>query len=327
MPLASQPLESTLPQSLNRRSFLRLGAAVGAASLAPRFLRAQASLPDRVLQGRAAALNAPIKTTKLYDNVYLLSNDVGGNMALQTGPEGNILIDSSFSTAAPKVLQAVAGVSHDAPDALINTHWHYDHTDGNEALRAAGFSIFAHRKTRERMSSAQPIPFFHLVMPASPSAALPTITFDDSMHAWHNGDSLDLVHFNPAHTDTDIYIHFHNANVLHVGDIWFNNRYPFIDEATGGNINGMIEGSAKALSVADKDTKIIPGHGPLGSKSDLEKYHDMLSASRDKVAALKASGASEQEAIAKKPLAATDAQWGMGFVNGDAFTGIIYRSL
>jgi glyoxylase-like metal-dependent hydrolase (beta-lactamase superfamily II) len=317
-----------MPAILNRRSFLSLGAAAGTAAFAPRWLHAQAAaLPDRVLQGRAAALNAPITTTRLYDNVYLLSNDVGGNMALQTGPEGNILVDSSFVTAAPKVLAAITGVSHDAPDALINTHWHYDHTDGNEALHAAGFSIFAHSKTRERMSAAQPIPYFHLVMPASPTAALPSITFDVSMHAWHNGDSLDLVHFNPAHTDTDIYIHFHNANVLHVGDIWFNNRYPFIDEATGGTINGMIQGAEKALAVADKDTKIIPGHGPHGSKADFEKYRDMLRASRDKVAVLKTSGASEQEAIAKKPLAATDPTWGMGFMNGDAFTGIIYRTL
>ena len=317
-----------MDRAINRRNFLQLGAYAGLAATAPRWLRAQSpAIPDRVLQGRAASADKQIQAIKLYDNVYLLLQGVGGNMVLQTGSDGNVLIDSNFSTAVPKIREAISSVSKDAPDALINTHWHYDHTDGNELLHAAGFTIFAHQNTRKRMSAAQPIPFFHIVMPASPTAALPTITFDQSMHAWHNGDSLDLVHFNPAHTDTDIYIHFHNANVLHVGDIWFNNRYPFIDEATGGNINGMIEGSAKALSVADKDTKIIPGHGPLGSKSDLEKYHDMLSASRDKVAALKASGASEQEAIAKKPLAATDAQWGMGFVNGDAFTGIIYRSL
>jgi len=301
--------------------------AAGAAALTPRLMSAQAAtLPDRILQGRESALKTPITTTKLYDNVYLLMGS-GGNMALQTGRDGNILVDASFSTAVPKIREAIAVVSHDAPDALINTHWHYDHTDGNEGLHAAGFTIFAHRNTRERLSTAQTIPFFHLVMPASPTGALPSITFDQSMHVWHNGDSLDLVHFDPAHTDTDIYIHFHNANVLHVGDIWFNGMYPFIDEATGGVIGGMIDASAKALSIADNGTKIIPGHGPLGSKSDLQKFHDMLSAVRDKVAALKTSGASEQEAVAKKPTAEFDAAWSKGFVNGDVFTGIVYRTV
>jgi glyoxylase-like metal-dependent hydrolase (beta-lactamase superfamily II) len=314
-------------ETINRRSFLQMGAATGAAAIVPRWMNAQAApLPDRVLQGRDLALKTPITTTKLYDNVYLLQG-FGGNMALQTGPEGNILIDSSFSTSVPKVREAIAAVSHDAQGALINTHWHYDHTDGNEGLHAAGFTIYAHRNTRERMSTAQTISFFHLVMPASPSGALPSITFDDSLHVWHNGDSLDLVHFDPAHTDTDIYIHFHNANVLHVGDIWFNGMYPFIDEATGGVIGGMIHASEKALAVANNDTKIIPGHGPLGSKTDFQKFHDMLSSVRDKVAALKASGASEQETIAKKPIADFDAAWGKGMLGGDAFTGIVYRTL
>jgi len=311
---------------MNRRNFLRASGLAGAAAMTPRWMRAQA-LPDRVVQGRAAALNAPITTTKLYDNVYLLSNGVGGNMALQTGPEGNILVDSNFSTVVPKIREAIAGVSHDAPDALINTHWHYDHTDGNEALHAAGFSIFAQQKTRERMARPQAIPFFHLVMPASPESALPTITFDDALHAWHNGDSLDLVHFDPAHTDTDIYVHFHNANVLHMGDTWFNGMYPFLDEATGGRIGGMIDAEEKALALVGNDTKIIPGHGPLGSKADLQKSHDMLAAIRDKVAALKAAGASEQEAIAKKPTAEFDAAWAKGFLTPDLFTGIVYRTL
>jgi len=313
---------------LNRRGFLHLGVAAGAAAMMPRWMHGQVTaLPDRVVQGRAAARNAPMTTTKLYDNVYLLMNNVGGNMALQTGPEGNILVDSSFVTAVPKIREAIAQVSHDAPDAVINTHWHYDHTDGNEALHAAGFQLIAHRKTRERMSTPQAITFFHLVMPASPAAALPSITFDDAMHAWHNGDSLDLVHFDPAHTDTDIYIHFHSANVLHVGDIWFNGVYPFIDEATGGKIGGMISASDKALAVADNGTKIIPGHGPLGAKPDLQKYRDMLASVRDKVAALKAAGASEQEAAAKKPTADFDGVWGKGFMNGDIFTGIVYRTI
>jgi len=311
---------------MNRRIFLRAGTLAGAAAIVPTWMKAQA-LPDRVVQGRAAALNAPITTTKLYDNVYLLSNGVGGNMALQTGAEGSILIDSSFSTAVPKIREAIAGVSHDVPDVLINTHWHYDHTDGNEALHAAGFSIFAHRLTRDRTATPQTIQFFHIVMPASPAGALPSITFDDALHAWHNGDSLDLVHFDPAHTDTDIYVHFHNANVLHMGDTWFNGTYPFIDEATGGRIGGMIHAEAKALSLVGNDTKIIPGHGPLGSKADLKKSHDMLSAIRDKVAELKAARASEQEAIARKPTAEFDALWAKGFLTGDLFTGIVYRTV
>jgi glyoxylase-like metal-dependent hydrolase (beta-lactamase superfamily II) len=313
--------------TLDRRRFLGMGLAASVAAAAPRWAVGQAAqLPDRVLQGREAALKTPIKTTRLYDNMYALQG-VGGNMALQTGRDGLVLIDSSFSTAVPKVREAIAAVSKDAPDALINTHWHYDHTDGNEGMRAAGYTIFAHRNTRERMSTPQTIAFFHLVMPASPDAALPSITFGDSMQAWHNGDSLDMVHFDPAHTDTDIYIHFHKANVLHVGDIWFNGFYPFIDEATGGRIGGMIDASKKALAVADNDTKIIPGHGPLGAKADLERYHDMLSAVRDKVAALKAAGASEQEAVAKKPTADFDAAWGKGMFNGDVFTGIVYRTV
>jgi cyclase len=317
-----------MSMEMNRRGFLQLSAFAGAAAVLPRWMNAQsANLPDRVLQGRAASLNKPIVTTRLYDNVYLLQG-VGGNMALQTGPEGDILIDSNFATAVPKIREAIAAVSHDAPDALINTHWHYDHTDGNESLHAAGFTVFAHRNTRERMSTPQTIPFFHIVMPASPAGALPSITFDESMHAWHNGDSLDLVHFDPAHTDSDIYIHFHNANVLHVGDIWFNGMYPFIDEATGGAIGGMIHASEKALAVADSSTKIIPGHGPMGSRADLQKYRDMLSSIRDKVAALRASGASEQEAVAKKPTADFDPIWSKGFfVNGDVFTGLVYRTL
>jgi glyoxylase-like metal-dependent hydrolase (beta-lactamase superfamily II) len=320
--------DATMFQSINRRDFLLLGAAAGAEAVAPRWMKAQAAtLPDRVINGRAAALKAPITTTKLYDNVYLLMNGVGGNMALQTGPDGNILVDSSYSTAVPKIREAVAGVSKDAPDALINTHWHYDHTDGNEGLHAAGFTIFAHQKTRDRMSTDQPIPFFHLVMPPSPPSALPSITFDQSMQAWHNGDSLDLVHYDPAHTDTDIYIHFHNANVLHAGDTWFNGMYPFIDEATGGRIGGMIAAAEKSLAVADDNTKIIPGHGPLGSKADLKRSHDMLSAIRDKVAALKAAGASEQEAIAKKPTAEFDAAWAKGLITGDIFTGLVYRTI
>jgi cyclase len=312
--------------SFDRRKFLLLASAAGAASLVPRRVVGQAAVPDRIAQGRILAAQTPITTTRLADNVYLLQG-FGGNMVLQTGAEGNLLIDSSFSTSVQKVLAAISAVSSDAPHILINTHWHYDHTDGNEGMHAAGFKILAHTKTKERLSKTQVVPFFHMTVPPDPVGSWPTITFDDSKRIAHNGDALDLVHFDPAHTDTDIYIHFQNADVLHVGDIFFNGIYPFIDESTVGNIGGMIAASEKALSLAGPKTKIVPGHGPLADKGQLQAYHDMLVTVRDRVARLKNSGAGEQEAVAKKPTADFDAQWGKGTFNGDVFTGLVYRTL
>jgi glyoxylase-like metal-dependent hydrolase (beta-lactamase superfamily II) len=316
---------------MNRRSFLGLGVAASAAAMAPLWLRAQSMQPAKAQAAKTsdAAESTPIKTTKLYDNLYLLQG-VGGNMALQTGPDGNLLIDASYAPAVPRIREAIAALapqSVNTPGILINTHWHGDHTGGNEGMHAAGFTIVAHRQTRVRLSTPQTMKIFHRSVPAAPDGALPQIVFDDSLSIWRNGDGLDLVHFDPAHTDTDISICFHKADVLHMGDIWFNGTCPFIDESSGGSIGGMIRASEKALAVADGSTKILPGHGPLGSKDDLKKYHDMLAAVRDKVAALKAGGSSEEEAVAKKPMAAFDAAWGKGFMNSDLFVGIVYRTL
>ena len=314
---------------LNRRSFLQIGAAAGAATLVPRwaFPQAAPSAPptDRLAQMRAAGASTPIKTTKLYNNIWLLQG-AGGNMAVQTGKDGNILIDSSFATAVPHIKEAISGVSSDAPHALINTHWHVDHVDGNEGMHAAGFLVIAHEMTKTRMSEPAEMKLFHMTIPAYPAGAIPSHTFIDTLKHDHNGDSIELVHYDPAHTDTDIYIHFQNADVLHVGDIFFNKSYPFIDEGTGGSIGGTIAAAQKSLALATDRTKIIPGHGPLGDKADLEKYIDMLSAVRDNVVTLKKSGASEQEVIAKKPTAQFDSDW---LRNGtpDMFVGIVYRTV
>ncbi len=248
-------------------------------------------------------------------------------MVAQTGSDGKILIDSSFSTAVPAIREALAALSKDPASTLINTHWHYDHTDGNEGMHQAGFKIVAHAQTKVRLSSPQTVKMFNLSLPAAPEGARPVRTFDDTLQLKQNGDTLDLVHFAPAHTDTDIYIHFTKADVLHCGDIFFNGFYPFIDESSGGNITGMVNASQKALSLAGPTTKIVPGHGPLGDKAALQAYHDMLAGIRDKVAALKSSGASEQEAIAKKPTAAWDEAWGKGMLSPDIFTGIVYRTV
>jgi len=315
--------------AMNRRNFLQFGLTAGAAALAPRWMQAQSAPAANTAAGPDEAAATTIKTTKLYDNLYLLQG-LGGNMALQTGADGNLLIDSSFAPAVPRIRATIAALCLDAPSMspiLINTHWHSDHTGGNEALHAAGFTIFAHQNTRVRLSTPQTMKLFHRTIPAAPAGALPTVTFDDALQLFHNGDTLDLVYFAPAHTDTDISIHFHKADVLHLGDIWFNGMYPFIDEGTGGSIGGMIRACDQALAVAGSNTKIIPGHGPLGTKAEFQSYRDMLAAVRDKVAALKSAGASEQEAVAKKPTAEFDAAWGKGFMNPETFTGIVYRTL
>ena len=314
---------------LNRRSFLQLGAAAGAAAFANRwgFCQApQASAPaDPVAQMRAGASSAPIKTTKLYDNIWLLQG-AGGNMAVQTGKDGVVLIDSSFATAVPHIKEAIAALSSDAPHGLINTHWHIDHVDGNEGMHAGGYEVIAHEKTKTRMSQPAEMKLFHMRIPAYAAGAIPSVTFPDTLKHDRNGDTVELVHYDPAHTDTDIYIHFQNADVLHLGDIFFNKSYPFIDEGSGGSIGGTISAAQKSLGLAGEKTRIIPGHGPLGDKADLKAYIDMLSTVRDKVAALKKAGASEQEVIAKKPTAELDPVWAHGG-SPDMFVGIAYRTV
>jgi glyoxylase-like metal-dependent hydrolase (beta-lactamase superfamily II) len=314
-------------EEMNRRSFLELGVAAGAAAMLPRAISAQAA--QKAAQPKVSAATTQIKTTKLYDNVYLLQG-TGGNMALQTGPEGSLLIDSSYASDLPRIREAIASVAPDAanaPNILVNTHLHSDHTGSNEGLHTAGFTIIAHQNTRARLSAPQILKAFNKINPAAPAGALPTITLNDSLKIWRNGDQLDLVCFAPAHTDGDVYIHFYRADVLHMGDVWFNGLYPFIDGDAGGSITGMVRACDKALALVGSGTKIIPGHGPVGAKDRLQSYRDMLSTVRDRVSALKAAGASEQEAVAKKPTADLDAAWASSFINGDKFVSLVYQTL
>lgn len=309
---------------LNRRDFLQLSTIAGAAALAPHWMGAQtntATVPDH-----GHVVDRAPKAIKLYDNVYMLEV-TGGNMALQTGSDGTLLIDASFAEAIPGILELIATLTQERAALLANTHWHPDHTGGNERLHAAGYTISAHENTRKRLSTGQKVVAMHSTYPPQPPAAWPTITFDHSMRLWQNGDKLDLVHFDPAHTDGDIYIHFNKANILHLGDIFSNGSYPIIDEASGGSINGMIVAIEKSLALADRDTRIIPGHGELANKKDLQAYCDMMSELHDTVAALKKSGASEAETLARKPAAKFDPIWGQGFIKADILVGCIYRTV
>jgi glyoxylase-like metal-dependent hydrolase (beta-lactamase superfamily II) len=281
---------------------------------------------DRVAQMRAQAGSIPVQTQKLRENIYMLYGS-GGNMLVLTGPEGKVLVDSSFAAAAPKVIAALAAIDAMALKLLINTHWHFDHTDGNAAMHDAGATIISHENTLKRLSSPQDIAAFQMHFDAAPTAAWPRRTFTDKFSLYYNGERLDLGYILPAHTDGDIYVRYQKGNVLHAGDVWFNGTYPFIDPSSGGNIDGMVAGSAQCLTQADADTIIVPGHGSAGNKADFTKYHEMLGTVRDRVQKQKSSGKTLPEVVAAKPTADLDAEWGKGNVTGDFFTALVYQTL
>jgi cyclase len=275
---------------------------------------------------RAQMAAIPLQTLKLRDNLTLLYGP-GGNLVALDGPDGKILVDSSFVPVVPKILQALAGISPSPLKILINTHWHFDHTDGNALLHESGATILAHENTRKRLSTPQDIAAFGMHFPASPLAAWPQQTFADAFRLYFNNEELALSYIKPAHTDTDIFIRYEKENVLHMGDIFFNGMYPFTDASSGGSINGMIAGAESAFKFVDAETKIVPGHGPVGDKSELTKYRDMLVTVRDRVQAQKKAGKKVVEVVAAKPTADLDAAWGNGLLKPEQFVGIVYSTL
>ena len=282
--------------------------------------------PNLIQTMNAMAPNTPVQVTRLRDTLFLLQG-VGGNMVAQIGPDGKLLIDASIATAAPRVKEALAGLGRQPLQLLINTHWHFDHTDGNAAMHDAGALILAHENTRLRLSHPQRIAALGLDFSAAPTSGLPQEVFEDRAHLFFNNDELRLVHLAPAHTDSDIYILFKGANVIHAGDIWFNGTYPLIDDSSGGRIDGMVRAASELVTLADTETKIVPGHGPLGNKAALVEYHDMLVAVRDRVQGLKRSGRSLQEAQEAKPTSDLDKKWGKGSMTPDLFVQQVYKTL
>jgi glyoxylase-like metal-dependent hydrolase (beta-lactamase superfamily II) len=296
----------------------------------------QAPSPAELLASMRAKFNAvPMETQKLADNVTLFDGP-GGAVVVLNGPDGKFVVDTLVAPAWPKLKEALDGLGNAPVKCVIDTHWHFDHTDNNAHLHAAGATVLAHENTKKRMSEPHDLPVLYrgpdgalagLHFDPSPAEALPQQTFAVSYKLQANGETLALQHVAPAHTDSDIYVHFQKANVIQMGDLFFNGMYPYIDPGTGGAITGMIAAADNILSLADNDTKIVAGHGPLGNKADLTKARDMLITSRDRIQKLKSEGKSALEAAAEKPFADLDPVWGNGIINSEQFVQIVYLTL
>jgi glyoxylase-like metal-dependent hydrolase (beta-lactamase superfamily II) len=326
---------------ISRRRFLAsTGLAATAGWVVPRPLLAQQTsagsgvpaLRGIVDLARKNARTAKLTVETLRGNVSVLINEVGGNIGVLHGREGTLLVDTGVAGSREPITEAVARVSADPVKYVVNTHWHFDHTDGNEWLNQAGATIIAHENVRKRMSEATRVGPWDHTFPPSPATALPAVmlraagtqngTSGAKLHL--NGTSISLDTFLPAHTDGDASVEFGDADVLHLGDLWWNGRFPFIDYDTGGSINGTIRAIESSLARVSAKTLIIPGHGPVGGKSQLSEFRDMLVAVRDKVAILKKQGKSADEVVAEKPTTAYDAAWGASLVDGALFTRLVY---
>jgi glyoxylase-like metal-dependent hydrolase (beta-lactamase superfamily II) len=251
----------------------------------------------------------------------------GGNIALSTGADGAVLVDTQYAPLNAKILAAVRAAGGSDVKYVINTHWHGDHTGGNEPLGAAGAVIIAHDNVLARMSTEQFMAAFNQRVPPSPAAALPVVTFPTRTTFHLNGDVVQVIHVENAHTDGDSIVHFTNANVIHTGDTYMKDLYPFIDVGSMGSIDGFIAAADAVLSRADANTRIIPGHGALANRADLQRFHDMLVTVRGKIQALIDQGMTESEVVAARPTAEFDAAWGQGFMNPENFTRFAYQSL
>ncbi|HEV3392376.1 MAG TPA: MBL fold metallo-hydrolase [Chthoniobacterales bacterium] len=310
---------------ISRRRFIAsAGLAATAVCVVPhRVFGAEESL---VVASRKAGETANITVQALRGNVSALIGS-GGNIAVLPGDDGKLIIDSGFLGTRNKIATALSSLSPDPNKHLVNTHWHFDHTDGNEWMHSAGATITAHENTGKHLSTSTRVEDWNFTFPPSPSGAIPTHVFktDKTLHL--NGTTIALKHYGPSHTDGDISAYFVEADVLHTGDTWWNGHYPFIDYSTGGSLDGMIKAAEANLAMVTDKTVVVPGHGSVGGKTEMTEYRDVLATIREGIAALKGEGKSLDEIVAARPTAAYDAKWGKGFVNGEFFTRLIYKGI
>jgi cyclase len=266
-----------------------------------------------------------IETIKVADGIYMLIG-AGGNIGVSAGEDGILLIDTQFAELGEKINSAISEIGGGPIRVVLNTNWHYDHTYGNKPLGKSGALIIAHENTRMRMMSEQYFSDFEMTIPVFPEEALPVVTFKNSLTLHLNGDEIQVVHIENAHSDADIVIYFRKANVIHTGDLFFSGNYPYIDISHGGSTDGMIAAADRIIGMVDENTKIIPGHGALSNRAGLTKFREMLITLRDRIRSQIEEGNTLEEVIASKPTADFDKEWAQG-IPTEMIVGIIYNDL
>jgi cyclase len=267
-----------------------------------------------------------VKNVPISGSVSMLQGS-GGNIGVLVGADGVLLVDDEYAPLVPKILAAVKQLSPKPIRFVVNTHWHGDHTGGNAGMATEGAVIVAQDNVRKRLSTEQVNTFFKRTTPAAPAMAWPVVTFAESLTFHFDGEDVEVVHVVPAHTDGDSVLWFRKANVVHMGDDFFNGLYPFIDVASGGSVDGVVAAVDSVLARINDDTKVIPGHGPLGTKADLKKFRDMVATIRDRIKKDIAAGMTQDQVVASKPTADFDAAWGGGFLKPDDFAALLYGAL
>ena len=317
-------------RTLSRRHFCLCcvgGAALAASGgwLSPREAYAEARGLVTLIKDSAAT--SPIVIHRLRNNISVLEGS-GGNVAVLTGTDGKLLVDAGIGVSKTQMTKALGELGSDPVAHLVNTHWHFDHTDGNAWLNAAGAKITAHENTRKHIAVVQRVEDWDYNFLPLPAGAIPTEVFTAEKTLALNGEFIDLKYYGAAHTDSDISVSFRTADVRHVGDTFWNGIYPFIDYSTGGSIDGMIAASDANLAASTDSTIIIPGHGkPVSNRTELKQWRDMLVAIRGNVAKLKLKGMSPDEAVAAKPTKAFDEQYGQFVIDPGFFTRLVYRGV
>jgi glyoxylase-like metal-dependent hydrolase (beta-lactamase superfamily II) len=276
----------------------------------------------------SAAAQQPVELSpaKLTEKIYVLPG-AGGNIGIFAGDDLTLLIDTGVAVTSEKVVAAVASVSAQPIDFVVNTHWHSDHTGGNQQLAKAGASIVAHRNVLKRLSTDQQLVVLDRDVPASPKGAWPVVTFDDGLTFHRDGETIEVTHIAGAHSDGDSIVRFHRANVIHTGDIVFYCGYPFIDVAAGGSIDGMIDAVEAIIDLCDEKTRVIPGHGEVTNRDGLLVYLGMLQGYRKIIAEQVAAGKDLETITSERPTAELDDIWGKVYFSPEQFTELVLRSL